>query len=168
MQSKHTNKMNESRKMKMKTPFGDLYMVAGPKGLQGLFWEDEDVLLVKSSDEKIFEILEETKKQLNEYFKKERKTFNLKLDPIGTEFQKQVWRELQRIPYGQTRSYKEIAEKIQNPKATRAVGSANGANPLCIIIPCHRVITSGGKLGGYSGGLDFKIKLLTLEDGPSF
>lgn len=102
-------------------------------------------------------------KQLKEYFNGERKSFNIPLELKGTEFQKRVWNELIKIPYGDAASYKEIAEKIGSKKSYRAVGNANGKNPIPIIIPCHRVIISNGKLGGYTGGLEIKIKLLELE-----
>jgi methylated-DNA-[protein]-cysteine S-methyltransferase len=92
--------------------------------------------------------------------------FDLPLAPQGTQFQLAVWRELQRIPYGQTVSYGELARRIGNPKASRAVGSANGANQIPIVIPCHRVIAAGGKLGGFGGGLPVKEALLALEGTP--
>lgn len=101
--------------------------------------------------------------QLDEYFKGIRKTFQLPLNPSGTPFQKKVWNELCHIPYGETRSYKQITEAIGCPKGSRAVGMANHHNPIGIIIPCHRVIGSNGKLVGYAGGLDKKSYLLELE-----
>lgn len=101
--------------------------------------------------------------QLRAYFRNELKVFNMPLDPKGTPFQKSVWKILQTIPYGKTMTYKEIALMLGGETKTRAVGGANGANPIPIIIPCHRVINTGGKLGGYSGGLDIKEKLLELE-----
>lgn len=101
--------------------------------------------------------------QLQEYFTGIRKDFTIKLSPAGSAFQMQVWAELQKIPYGQTISYRELAAKIGDIRKTRAVGGANGRNPLPIIIPCHRVISSNGSLGGYSGGLDTKRYLLQLE-----
>jgi methylated-DNA-[protein]-cysteine S-methyltransferase len=101
--------------------------------------------------------------QLREYFAGERKTFSLALDPEGTDFQRAVWSELQRIPYGETISYKQLAERIGKPKAVRAVGAANGANPIPIIIPCHRVIGNDGSLTGFGGGLPLKKRLLELE-----
>ena len=101
--------------------------------------------------------------QLNEYFAGTRKSFDLPLKFDGTEFQNRVWRELQNIPYGKTISYKELAEKTGNIKACRAVGMANNKNPLPIIIPCHRVVGSNGKLTGYAGGLEVKKFLLELE-----
>ena len=101
--------------------------------------------------------------QLEEYFKGERKKFNVPLDLKGTDFQRKVWSELNKIPYGKTVSYKKVAEKIGNKKALRAVGKANSQNPVCIIIPCHRVINANGNLGGYSAGLLVKERLLELE-----
>jgi len=103
--------------------------------------------------------------QLNEYFCGKRTHFDLPLLPNGTDFQLKVWDALCRIPYGETRSYRDIAEFIGNPKASRAVGGANNKNPIMIIIPCHRVIGSDGSLTGYAGGLDVKEKLLQLEKG---
>jgi methylated-DNA-[protein]-cysteine S-methyltransferase len=107
--------------------------------------------------------IEETVRQLREYFAGRRKEFELPLAPEGTKFQKSVWRELQDIPYGRTISYGELARRIGNPKASRAVGAANGANPIPIVIPCHRVIGANGKLTGFGGGLPVKEKLLDLE-----
>ena len=107
-------------------------------------------------------------RQLDEYFSGRRRQFDLPLDLEGTEFQQRVWKSVSAIPYGQTRSYAQIATTIGSPKAVRAVGAANGANPVVIIVPCHRVIASGGGLGGYGGGLELKRRLLALETGPGF
>lgn len=101
--------------------------------------------------------------QLSEYLAGTRTKFTLSLNPKGTEFQQQVWAQLLKIPFGQTCSYKDIAEKINNPKAVRAVGAANGRNPITIIVPCHRVIGSNGKLTGYAWGTSIKSALLALE-----
>lgn len=101
--------------------------------------------------------------QLCEYFAGRLRQFTLHLDSEGTPFQTRVWRELERIPYGETISYGQLAERVGNPKASRAVGLANGANPISIIVPCHRVIGANGKLTGYGGGLTIKEKLLALE-----
>lgn len=101
--------------------------------------------------------------QLNEYFKGQRKHFTVPLDLCGTRFQRQVWHEVYKIQYGKTMSYKEIAAAIKSPKAVRAVGGAVNKNPLPIVIPCHRVIGSNGSLIGYNGGIDKKVKLLSLE-----
>lgn len=105
--------------------------------------------------------------QLTEYFAGTRQTFDLPLAPAGTDFQKKVWAALCTIPYGETRSYKEIALQINNPKGCRAVGMANNRNPIMLIIPCHRVIGSNGSLVGYAGGLDVKEWLLTHEKSNS-
>ncbi len=108
-------------------------------------------------------LIKEAHKQLEEYLNKKRKEFELPLLPQGTEFQLKVWNALKEIPYGQTCSYKDIAIKAGNEKASRAVGMANNRNPIAIFIPCHRVIGANGKLVGYAGGLDIKEKLLDLE-----
>ena len=121
------------------------------------FDKNEDIL------EKDTNILKNTEIQLSEYFSGKRNTFDLKLNSKGTDFMKKVWRELLNIPYGETRTYKEIAEKIGNPKGARAVGMANNKNPIPIIIPCHRVIGKNKKLVGYALGLDMKEFLLNLE-----
>lgn len=105
----------------------------------------------------------EALKQLDEYFTGRRQTFTLAIRPQGTAFQQSVWRQLQQVPYGQTTSYGEIARQIGNPKACRAVGLANGKNPLPIIIPCHRIIGRDGSLTGFGGGLEVKKQLLDLE-----
>jgi len=102
--------------------------------------------------------------QLAEYFAGTRREFDLKIAPKGTDFQKSVWQELQKIPFGKTASYGEIAERIGNEKASRAVGMANGKNPIPIIVPCHRVIGKDGSLTGFGGGLEVKRKLLKLEN----
>lgn len=109
------------------------------------------------------EIIKQAILQLNEYLNGQRKFFKLNLKPKGTEFQKKVWKALQNIPYGETRTYKQIAEAIENPKACRAVGMANNKNPIFIVIPCHRVIGADGSLTGYGAGLPIKEKLLSLE-----
>lgn len=103
--------------------------------------------------------------QLEEYFNKERDQFDLSFDwQVGTPFQREVWTQLSEVPYGQTSSYGRIAKQIGRPQAVRAVGSAIGKNPLSVIVPCHRVLTSTGKLGGYSGGLSMKCELLEIEE----
>jgi len=102
-------------------------------------------------------------RQLKEYFAGKRTDFDLPLAPNGTEFQRTVWQRLQEIPYGETISYGELAKRVGNPKASRAVGAANGQNPIPIVIPCHRVIGANGKLTGFGGGLPIKEKLLALE-----
>lgn len=155
----------ESVQYAVKSPVGDLYLVASEKGLQGLFLDPQEaaLTLILNPSVPIHQILQSCVQQLHEYFSGERRDFDLSLDLKGTAFQKQVWEELLRIPFGETASYKQIAERIGNPKATRAVGAANGKNPICIIVPCHRVIAADGSLGGYSGGLPFKRGLLAIE-----
>lgn len=110
-------------------------------------------------------VLSQAKKQLEEYFFGNRTDFTIPLAPHGTVFQRQVWKELQKIPYGETRTYGQIAAAVGNPRSSRAVGMANHNNPIMILIPCHRVIGSNGKLTGYAGGLDKKEFLLKLEKG---
>ncbi len=133
------------------------------------FMEEDGALLAIStrrSNEGICQetaLIKEAHLQLDEYLKGERKTFRLPLNPKGTDFQKRVWKALCEIPYGETRSYKQISEAIGNPKAVRAVGMANNRNPLLIVVPCHRVIGANGKLVGYASGLDKKAFLLDLE-----
>ena len=108
-------------------------------------------------------ILIETEKQINQYFAGNRQIFNVPLKPNGTDFQLSVWNVLKKIPYGKTISYQELAYRVGNKNASRAVGNANGKNPIPIIIPCHRVIRKNGKLGGFGGGINIKKKLLELE-----
>lgn len=108
-------------------------------------------------------LLKKASRQIQQYFLGKRTKFSLPLNPQGTKFQRQVWQALATIPFGQTRSYKDIARQILNPRAIRAIGGANGKNPLPIIIPCHRVIRENGELGGYTGGLAKKKRLLKLE-----
>ncbi len=121
---------------------------------------DEHLMIYKTLKDKIFRSCYE---QLSEFFFKGRKKFDIPFKLIGTGFQKKVWKTLLKIPYGKTVSYEDIAKRIKNPKAVRAVGLANKNNPLPVIVPCHRVIGKNGKLVGYSGGLDLKAKLLNLE-----
>lgn len=149
----------------MNSKIGSLFLVASPKGLQAIYWDKLDVPMVESlsGDRSEIQILAKTVKQLDEYFAGERKTFDIPFDVVGTHFQRMVWNELSKIPYGQTISYKDLARKIKNDKAVRAVGTANGRNPISIIVPCHRVIAADGTLGGYGGGLSNKTILLELE-----
>lgn len=122
---------------------------------------------VDTKDMNVYEtpLIKEAALQLTEYLDGRRKEFDLPLNPQGTEFQKKVWKALCDIPYGETRSYKQVAEAVGNPKAPRAVGMANNRNPIIIFIPCHRVIGANGSLVGYGGGLDIKEKLLSIEKG---
>lgn len=135
-----------------------LYLVATETHLINIQFTQPQKALLQTT-----ELLSMTTIQLDEYFQGKRTTFSLPFKLTGTPFQLAVWKELQNIPYGQTTSYKEIAQKINKPKACRAVGMANNKNPLPIIIPCHRVIGSNGKLIGYAGGLKLKNYLLELE-----
>jgi methylated-DNA-[protein]-cysteine S-methyltransferase len=153
------------RQYKIASPIGTLYLVASPKGLQGIYWNKQEPDLVKSLTtlNPAEKILGQASTQLAEYFSGQRKSFTVPLDVDGTVFQKQVWRELVKIPFGQTISYRDVAKRIKNPKAVRAVGSANGKNPVCIIVPCHRVIAADGTIGGYAGGIRMKEQLLKLE-----
>jgi methylated-DNA-[protein]-cysteine S-methyltransferase len=155
---------------KMSSPIGALYLVASPQGLQGIYWEKQSAKLVKSLDRSRAEerILDDAGRQLTEYFEGRRKSFDIPLDVEGTVFQRQVWQELSRIPFGKTVSYSDVAKKIKNPRAVRAVGSANGKNPVCIIVPCHRVIAANGTIGGYAGGIGIKQQLLKLEGLKNF
>src|ERR1700758_1372177 len=148
------------------SPVGKLKLFASNEALVGILWEREkpNRTHIESSVEKIdHPILVETERQLNEYFNGERKEFDIKLNFIGTDFQKQVWEALLTIPYGETRSYGQIAAQLNNPKSVRAVGAANGKNPISIIAPCHRVIGASGDLTGFAGGLKAKACLLGLE-----
>lgn len=150
----------------MKTPVGNLKLVASAKGLVAVLWENdssERVRLESSTPEENHLVLVEATKQLQQYFLGKRKSFSIPLDPQGTSFQRKVWSALLTIPYGETRSYSELARQIEKPKASRAVGAANGKNPLLIVIPCHRVIGASGKLVGFAGGLSAKEKLLAIE-----
>lgn len=128
---------------------------------------EEDMRGLKIPDDYIRNdaFFEEAKKQLIEYAKGQRKTFNLKLNPKGTDFQKKCWQALCNIPYGETRTYKDIAIAVGNEKASRAVGMANNKNPIPVIIPCHRVIGVSGKLTGFAFGLRVKQEMLNLEHG---
>lgn len=152
--------------MYMDSPVGALKLVAHDHALVAVMWDNEDhkrVRLAELIEDHQHPMLLRVKKQLEQYFAGQRQQFDLPLDFKGTDFQQQVWQTLLTIPYGETRSYKEIAVQIGNEKAVRAVGAANGKNPISIIVPCHRVIGSSGALVGFAGGLDKKQILLSLE-----
>ncbi len=155
-----------SAQFKVQTEIGDIFLVASDKGLQTLLWEKQDTPLTKDLDQKIpaHKILREAAQQIKDYIAGRRTQFDLPLDITGTPFQQKVWNELRRIPFGQTISYAELAKRIKNPKASRAVGSANGKNSICVVIPCHRVIAADGSLGGFSAGLEVKRRLLAIEN----
>lgn len=149
------------------SPVGNLRLIASEEALVAILWEQDTAqgvpLLDLAVKDKNHPMLLETEKQLENYFAGNLKNFFLKLHFMGTEFQKKVWQALLTIPYGETRTYGEIAKQIENPKAVRAVGAASGKNPIAIIAPCHRVIGSNGKLTGFAGGLQAKAYLLELE-----
>ena len=148
------------------SPVGRLKLIASDRGLSAILWENDDPKRVRLSplaEDKNHPVLCETEQQLKDYFAVKLQKFSLKLDFAGTDFQKKVWKALLSIPFGQTRSYAQIAKQIGSPKAVRAVGAANGKNPVSIIAPCHRVIGSNGKLTGFAGGLATKAQLLELE-----
>ena len=150
----------------MPSPVGKLTLVANDRGLAAILWENDDpkrVPLHPLQEREDHPMLLEAEKQLGAYFAGRLKKFSLKLDFAGTEFQKKVWHALLTIPFGETRSYAQIATQVGSPKAVRAVGSANGKNPISIVAPCHRVIGSNGKLTGFAGGLPAKELLLRLE-----
>jgi methylated-DNA-[protein]-cysteine S-methyltransferase len=150
----------------MESPVGKLKLVASDKGLVAILWENDSPRRVRLSElvENVTHpVLVETERQLGEYFAGKRKEFSIALDMRGTRFQRDVWEALLAIPFGETRSYGQLAKQLGNPRATRAVGAANGRNPVSIIVPCHRVIGSSGKLTGFAGGLETKAHLLSLE-----
>ena len=162
-------KGHSQRQWKMESRIGELFLVASEYGLRGVYWTKQPVESVTSLIEpgRATELLARAVEELTEYLDGTRKTFTMPLDIDGTEFQKKVWSELRKIPYGETASYADIARRVEKEKAVRAVGTANGRNRLSIIIPCHRVVASDGTLGGYSGGLGIKSKLLAIEGNRS-
>ena len=146
---------------------GQIVMIEEDGFLTNLFISSENRTLEavrkKGGVQEETPVLRQTKEELAEYFSGKRRSFSVPLAPQGTPFQQSVWRALREIPYGETRTYRQIAEKIGNSKAYRAVGMANGQNPIWILVPCHRVIGQDGGLTGYAGGLDKKLFLLELE-----
>jgi methylated-DNA-[protein]-cysteine S-methyltransferase len=148
------------------SPVGTLVLVASEAGLRAVLWEHETndrVRVGASQEDRAHPILIQAMHELDEYFAHTRTHFTVPLDPRGTDFQRHVWNALKAIPYGETRSYAQQAQMIGNPKAVRAVGGANGKNPISIIVPCHRVIGANGSLTGFGGGLPAKQFLLALE-----
>ncbi|MBX3388576.1 MAG: methylated-DNA--[protein]-cysteine S-methyltransferase [Phycisphaeraceae bacterium] len=144
----------------VKSPLGDLWLQATPNSLCGLHFSgrgESELLSVKSA------LLEQVEHELHEYFQGRRREFGVSLELEGTEFQKRVWDELLKIPYAETISYAELAKRVGSANGFRAVGAANGANPIAIIVPCHRVINADGQLGGYGGDLWRKRWLLEHE-----
>jgi methylated-DNA-[protein]-cysteine S-methyltransferase len=150
----------------LKSPVGILTLVASDKGLSAILWPQDDPKRVKlpvlTRDDN-HPVLLKVEKELGEYFAGRRTRFTMALDFTGTDFQKKVWKALLEIPFGETRSYGDIARKLGKPRAVRAVGAANGRNPISIIAPCHRVIGANGALTGFAGGLTAKKTLLALE-----
>ena len=148
------------------SPVGALKLVASENGLVAILWENDSPkrvrlgALVASPDHPL---LRQAERELGEYFAGDRIVFDVPLNPAGTDFQKQVWAALLTIPYGETRSYGDLARQVGNPQASRAVGAANGRNPISIITPCHRAIGSDGALTGFAGGLEAKRYLLSHE-----
>ncbi len=141
------------------SPLGLLIIQGSEKGISSIHWSNEG-----NRKNQTPELLHDCVSQLEAYFKRERFTFTLQLDWSGaTDFDQQVWKYLLTIPYGKTVSYSDVAQAIGSPKGVRAVGAANGRNPIPIIVPCHRVIGKNGDLVGFSGGLDVKSKLLEIE-----
>ena len=155
------------------SPVGDLIILASQQALYGIFWHKESThrygrqAFAKFELTKDNPIIKKTSEQLVQYFAGERKTFDLPLEFTGTFFQKQAWQQLCNIPYGETISYGEQAKRLGDKNKARAVGMANGMNPISIVVPCHRVIGSNGSLTGFGGGLDKKALLLTLEKNAS-
>jgi methylated-DNA-[protein]-cysteine S-methyltransferase len=148
------------------SPIGDLKLIASEHGLVAILWKDENprrVPLAHPAEEREHPVLARTEKELQEYFAGIRRSFEVPLDLHGTGFQKQVWEALLAIPFGETRTYGQLAIQLGRPTASRAVGAANGRNPVAVIVPCHRVVGSTGKLTGFAGGLDAKAHLLNLE-----
>jgi AraC family transcriptional regulator of adaptative response/methylated-DNA-[protein]-cysteine methyltransferase len=161
----------------LRTPLGPMIAGATDEGLCLLEFSDrrmlERQLSILGRRFKVplvpgdHEYLKQTENELAEYFAGERKDFEIPLQVVGSDFQKRVWNALQRIPYGQTRSYRDLAKAVRSPDAVRAVGQANGMNRVAIVIPCHRVVNADGRLGGYGGGLWRKQRLLALEQGQA-
>lgn len=148
------------------TPFGDLLLVAVDGALvKAHFPPFEPPDAPETPDDPV---LVEARRQLSEHFAGERTDFDLPLAPPGTDFQRRVWEELRRIPYGTTATYGELAERLGDPRCVRAVGLANGRNPIAVVVPCHRVIGADGKLRGFAAGVDRKQRLLALEGSSLF
>ena len=149
------------------TPLGAMVAAGDTAGLRLLAFAGgddwQDIVRDDWQRDDAFSLFADVRRQLLEYLAGERQDFDLPLAPEGSEFQQKVWARLQAIPFGETRSYVEIARALEQPGASRAVGTANGRNPIPIIIPCHRVVAADGTLGGYSGGLEMKRRLLEIE-----
>ena len=164
--------MNTLRYLRHDSPIGPLLLAASEQGLRAIYMSrqrhvpdepERSWMPVSNHDPAQFAILETAREQLDEYFAGARSSFDVPLDLVGTDFQRSVWKGLCDIAFGETISYGELARRIGNPKAVRAVGLANGRNPGSIVVPCHRVIGADGSMTGYGGGLDRKRYLLALE-----
>ncbi len=148
----------------MNTPVGALRLLASDRGVAGIYFQEHKNTPERStSPDPDHPMLKMLSLQLQQYFDGARRRFEIPLDPQGTEFQKQVWSGLTEIPFGKTESYGQLATRLGNPLASRAVGRANGLNPISIVVPCHRVVGASGKLTGYAGGLEAKQWLLQHE-----
>ena len=150
------------------SPLGKLIIVADDNALHALFFEANWLRQIAKGDtwdsrQGSSALIDATREQLTEYFNRKRTRFNLPYALQGTDFQQRVWKTLEHIPFGETRSYKQQAIMLESPKAVRAIGRTNGLNPICIVLPCHRVVGSDGSLTGYAGGLEAKRFLLELE-----
>jgi len=156
--------MHDSATRVLDSPLGPLTLEASARGLTAIRFAQPARADRPSPEHRV--LLDRGERELGEYLAGDRRAFDVPVDPRGTEFQMRVWRELRRVGFGETISYAELARRLESPRAVRAVGQANGRNPLPIIIPCHRVIATDGSLGGYAGGLDVKRRLLTLERAP--
>ncbi|WP_394340148.1 methylated-DNA--[protein]-cysteine S-methyltransferase [Lutibacter citreus] len=154
--------MEQNHKVYYKTPIGIAKIIGDINGIISVSVINDEI----ESSEIVPECLKDCVQQLDEYFKGSRESFNLKLNPVGTDFQKKVWNELLNVPFGKTRSYLDQSKKLGDVKAIRAVASANGKNPIWIIIPCHRIIGSDGSLTGYAGGI-WRKKWLLEHESPS-
>lgn len=152
----------EIQTITFQSPIGYLKITGTEKAIKAVCFTDEPLNISDNSD-LVFPVLEECKKQLCEYFTGQRNTFTIQLEPDGTDFQKSVWHLLAEIPFGRTLSYGDLAQKLGDKNLMRAVGGANGKNPIAIILPCHRVIGTNGTLTGYAGGMWRKKWLLDLE-----
>ena len=148
---------------KMMSPVGPLFLLSSKKGLCGLYFGHRIEVTELPKENPRDRFLSQAEKELEAYFENGREKFSVTLDARGSPFQRAVWRQLSAIPFGKTSGYGELAENMENPKAVRAVGTANGANPISIIVPCHRVIGKDGSLIGFGGGLEIKRKLLQHE-----
>ena len=165
----------ELSRLTVDSPVGELTLIASPRGLRAVLWPNEfvplsdddaaSVPLAPAGPPAAAAVLEQARRELQEYFAGDRREFEVPLDPVGTNFQLAAWLELRRIPFGATISYGEQARRLGDVKKSRAVGAANGRNPLSIIVPCHRVVGSNGQLVGFGGGLDTKAWLLRHEQG---